>query len=191
MRTIVLDADNGFAVPLEHIADLMGPVLIDADLPRSVRSQLCALGAVPAAEAPVRICASSSTHAMAVMERALDIGEWERSQSHSSLVPYLREESEEFIAAVVAWERGEASAEELKKELADVYLQVLFHAELARRRGDFSMVEVAQAFVEKLQGRAPYLFDGTTEIVAVEEQKNLWEQGKQTEQRRERGDSVY
>ncbi|MBV7281245.1 MazG nucleotide pyrophosphohydrolase domain-containing protein [Corynebacterium sp. TAE3-ERU30] len=191
MRTIVLDADNGFAVPLEHIADLTGPVLIDADLPSSVRSQLCALGAEPAAEAPVRICASSSTHAMAVMERALDIGEWERSQSHSSLVPYLREESEEFIAAVVAWERGEASAEELKKELADVYLQVLFHAELARRRGDFSMVEVAQAFVEKLQVRAPYLFDGTTEIVAVEEQKNLWEKGKQTEQRRERGDSVY
>ncbi|WKD61564.1 Nucleoside triphosphate pyrophosphohydrolase [Corynebacterium ciconiae DSM 44920] len=181
MRTIVLDADNNYALPLDAIPSLRGPVLIDATLPTSVQSQLRALGAVHSPDASVCITAGPQAGAVAVMERALEIGQWERRQTHSSLVPYLREETEEFIAAVAAWERGDASAEELRKELADVYLQVLFHAEIARRRGDFSMAEVAQAFVSKLQARAPYLFDGTSEIVDEAEQDRLWQEAKRAE----------
>ncbi|WP_236684293.1 MazG nucleotide pyrophosphohydrolase domain-containing protein [Corynebacterium epidermidicanis] len=122
--------------------------------------------------------------AVEVMSRALEIGEWERSMTHLSLLPFLVEEAAEFADAVRAHHQHATadSERELKNELSDVLLQVLFHAELARRRGAFDIGDVAQAFVDKLQARAPYLFDGTSEIVQVAEQERLWQLGKQRQQ---------
>lgn len=124
---------------------------------------------------------NKTAEALATMQRALDIGEWERGMTHASLLPYLHEEAAEFAEAVAEFERRGASAETenvLRDELADVLLQVLFHAELARRRGAFDFEDVAGAFVDKLRRRAPYLFDGTTEIVSAAEQERLWQEGK-------------
>ena len=100
-------------------------------------------------------------------------GEWEAAMTHESLLPYLREEVDEFAAAV-----GAADPEELKGELSDILLQVLFHAEIAP---GFDFGDVAQAFVDKMRSRAPYLFDGSTGIVALEEQDRLWAEGKARE----------
>ena len=50
--------------------------------------------------------------------------------------------------------------------------------ELAARRGEFDFNDVAASFVAKLAKRAPYLFDGTNDIVPLEEQERLWELGK-------------
>ena len=61
------------------------------------------------------------TDAVEVMAQARKRGEWEAGQTHTSLLPYLKEETEEFIEAV---ESG-ASDEEIKKELSDIFLQVL------------------------------------------------------------------
>ena len=104
------------------------------------------------------------------MATARRIGEWEREQTHASLLPYLEEESAEFAAAV----RNREPESEILKELGDIFLQVLFHAEISA----FSLDDVAQSFVTKMRARAPYLFDGTTEIVDVDTQERLWRAGK-------------
>ena len=111
--------------------------------------------------------------AQAVMHRALKVGEWEQSQTHASLLEYLHEEVAEFEEAV-----SSGNPAEMKDELGDLLLQVLFHAELAARRGEFDFNDVAASFVAKLAKRAPYVFDGTNDIVPLEEQERLWELGK-------------
>jgi len=118
--------------------------------------------------------------AVRVMSRARSIGEWESVQTHRSLLPFLAEESQEFADAVVEWE-VDGDEVKLRTELGDVLLQVLFHAELASRRGAFDFADVADSFVTKLRSRAPYLFDGTTRMVSEAEQHRLWQMGKARE----------
>lgn len=117
--------------------------------------------------------------ACSVMARSCDRGQWEQAQTHESLIPYLREEVEECIQAIDAWSvLGDSGEEQLKKELSDIFLQVLFHAEIARRRHAFDFNDVAAAFVDKMRARAPYLFDGSTGTISIEEQDRLWKKGK-------------
>ena len=115
-----------------------------------------------------------------IMRRALTVGEWEREQTHKTLLPYLREETTELAEAITT----QANDAELMAELGDVLLQVLFHAEIAARRGAFDFDDVAGSFIGKMRRRSPYLFDGTTSVVPQSEQKRLWELGKHVEGRR-------
>lgn len=132
--------------------------------------------------------------AVALMARALRQGEWEQSMTHTSLVKFLREETEELartIDLMENWEpegEGEAAArpewieQDLCSELSDVLLQVLFHAEIANRRGAFDIGHVAGAFSAKLRARAPYLFEEVERQVPRQEQDRLWEEGKKEEE---------
>lgn len=115
-----------------------------------------------------------------IMRRALTVGEWEREQTHETLLPYLREETTELAEAIIT----RADDAELMAELGDVLLQVLFHAEIAARRGAFDFGDVVGSFIGKMRRRSPYLFDGTTSVVPQSEQKRLWELGKHVEGRR-------
>ena len=115
-----------------------------------------------------------------IMRRALTVGEWEREQTHETLLPYLREETTELAEAITT----QADDAELMAELGDVLLQVLFHAEIAARRGAFDFGDVVGSFIGKMRRRSPYLFDGTTSVVPQSEQKRLWELGKHVEGRR-------
>lgn len=115
-----------------------------------------------------------------IMRRALTVGEWEREQTHETLLPYLREETTELAEAITT----QADDAELMAELGDVLLQVLFHAEIAARRGAFDFGDVVRSFIGKMRRRSPYLFDGTTSVVPQSEQKRLWELGKHAEGRR-------
>ena len=115
-----------------------------------------------------------------IMRRALTVGEWEREQTHETLLPYLREETTELAEAITT----RADDAELMAELGDVLLQVLFHAEIAARRGAFDFGDVVGSFIGKMRRRSPYLFDGTTWVVPHSEQKRLWELGKHAEGRR-------
>ena len=115
-----------------------------------------------------------------IMRRALTVGEWEREQTHETLLPYLREETTELAEAITT----QANDAELMAELGDVLLQVLFHAEIAARRGAFDFDDVVGSFIGKMRRRSPYLFDGTTSVVPQSEQKRLWELGKHAEGRR-------
>ena len=115
-----------------------------------------------------------------IMRRALTVGEWEREQTHETLLPYLWEETTELAEAITT----RADDAELMAELGDVLLQVLFHAEIAARRGAFDFGDVVGSFIGKMRRRSPYLFDGTTSVVPQSEQKRLWELGKHVEGRR-------
>ena len=115
-----------------------------------------------------------------IMRRALTVGEWEREQTHETLLPYLWEETTELAEAITT----QANDAELMAELGDVLLQVLFHAEIAARRGAFDFGDVVGSFIGKMRRRSPYLFDGTTSVVPQSEQTRLWELGKHVEGRR-------
>ncbi|MDN6440060.1 MAG: hypothetical protein L0K27_11380, partial [Corynebacterium nuruki] len=106
--------------------------------------------------------------AVALMTRALRQGEWEQAQTHHSLLTYLREETEELAEVIDA--PGDLDEQELCRELSDILLQVLFHAEIANRRGSFDIGHVAGAFVAKMRSRAPYLFEEVERPVSREEQ---------------------
>ena len=132
--------------------------------------------------------------AVALMARALRQGEWEQGMTHASLVKFLREETEELARVIDAVESKGTEVpqwleQELCKELSDVLLQVLFHAEIANRRGAFDIGHVAGAFTAKLQSRAPYLFESVERQVPKTEQDRLWEEGKKRE-RAEREQSL-
>ena len=138
-----------------------------------------------AAETTTRIFRAPSRddpawQAQNIMRRALTVGEWEREQTHETLLPYLREETTELAEAITT----QADDAELMAELGDVLLQVLFHAEIAARRGAFDFGDVVRSFIGKMRRRSPYLFDGTTSVVPQSEQKRLWELGKHAEGRR-------
>ena len=135
-----------------------------------------------AAETTTRIFRAPSRddptwQAQNIMRRALTVGEWEREQTHETLLPYLREETTELAEAITT----QADDVELMAELGDVLLQVLFHAEIAARRGVFDFGDVVGSFIGKMRRRSPYLFDGTTSVVPQSEQKRLWELGKHAE----------
>ncbi len=123
--------------------------------------------------------------AVALMTRAMRQGEWEQSQTHHSLLPYLREETEELAEVIDQVGPGEDESgidqQELCTELSDILLQVLFHAEIANRRGAFDIGHVAGAFVAKMRSRAPYLFEEVERPVSRDEQDRLWAEGRVAE----------
>jgi ATP diphosphatase len=85
--------------------------------------------------------------------------EWDAAQTHASLRPYLLEEAHELDDALRA-----GADRQIREELADVLLQVLFHAIIAAERGAFDAHDVAGALVAKMRARHPHLFgDGERE----------------------------
>jgi len=79
--------------------------------------------------------------------------EWDASQTHESLRPYLIEEAHELDDALRA-----ADDAQIREELGDVLLQVLFHAVVAEERGAFDIQDVAASLVSKMKERHPHLF---------------------------------
>ena len=118
--------------------------------------------------------------AVAVMDRLRTAGPWESEQTHESLRRYLLEETYELFDAV----RG-GNADELRDELGDVLLQVLFHARIAQEAApnSFTIDDVADALVRKLGNRVPAVLAGET--VSLEEQLAQWEERKSLEKTRE------
>jgi len=79
--------------------------------------------------------------------------DWDRAQTHESLKPYLIEEAYEVLNAI-----DNNDDEELKEELGDVLLQVVFHAQIATERGAFSISDVINTLSDKLIRRHPHVF---------------------------------
>jgi len=117
-----------------------------------------------------------------IMERLLaeDGCPWDREQTHQTLKPYVVEEAYEVCEAI-----DDEDFEELKSELGDVGLQVVFHAALAKREGRFNIDDVYQAICEKLIRRHPHVFSDGQADNSVEVLKN-WEAIKKQE-REEKG----
>lgn len=98
----------------------------------------------------------------AVMSALLTPGSgcpWDLKQTHQTLARYLREEAGEVLDALAAHVPGDPEKERhLCEELGDLWLQVAFHAQLARDRGAWDLHEVEAMVVEKLVRRHPHVF---------------------------------
>jgi MazG family protein len=81
--------------------------------------------------------------------------EWDAAQTHESLRPYLIEEAYEVDDAIRA-----GDDRQLKEELGDLLLQVLFHSVVAEERGAFDFGDVANGFLSKMKTRHPHLYEG-------------------------------
>src|SRR5438105_2845537 len=78
---------------------------------------------------------------------------WDRKQTHDSLVRYLFEEAQELKTSI-----RRKDYENMKEELGDVLLQVLFHAQLAKEKGRFTIQDVVKGLTRKLKLRHPHVF---------------------------------
>ena len=107
---------------------------------------------------------------------------WDREQTHESLKQYLLEESHEVFKAI-----DERDDEELRLELGDVALQVVFHAEIAREEGRFDIDDVLNGICDKLIHRHPHVFSDTKADTA-EEVLNNWEKIKKKEKANEQNE---
>lgn len=83
---------------------------------------------------------------------------WDRVQTHESLKPECIEEAAEVIGGInILSATGDPA--NLREELGDLLLQVVFHALLAEEEGLFTFDEVAQAAADKMIRRHPHVFD--------------------------------
>ena len=98
---------------------------------------------------------------LAVMARLRDPDAgcaWDLEQDFASIAPYTLEEAYEVVDAI---ERGDL--EELRGELGDLLLQVVFHARMAEEAGAFGFDDVARSIVDKMVRRHPHVFGDARE----------------------------
>ncbi len=100
---------------------------------------------------------------------------WDREQTSTSLKPFLVEETYEVLEAI---ESG--STDGLIEELGDLLFQVIFHAQLAHERGDFTMRDVLDRLVAKMIRRHPHVFGDAT-IETAHDALAQWEAIKRSE----------
>ncbi|MCV7178228.1 nucleoside triphosphate pyrophosphohydrolase [Mycolicibacterium sphagni] len=151
------------------------PVLLSSDRQHpEVRARLAGGERLIAAPAPAP--GERLVDAVAIMDKLRTAGPWESEQTHDSLRRYLLEETYELFDAV----RG-GNLNELRDELGDVLLQVLFHARIAEEASQhsFTIDDVADALVRKLGNRVPAVLAG--ESISLEDQLAQWEQRKSLE----------
>lgn len=105
---------------------------------------------------------------------------WDVKQDFASIAPYTIEEAYEVADAI---ERNDL--ENLREELGDLLLQVVFHAQMADEAGAFDFSDVADGISRKLVRRHPHVFSDL-QILSAEEQSDAWEKSKAHE-RQEKG----
>ena len=103
--------------------------------------------------------------------------DWDRKQTHESLIPYLLEETHEVIEAI---EKKDMNL--LKEELGDLMLHLLFQAKLAENEGHFNIADSLQEISSKLIKRHPHVFLDSKQ---PEDDNASWEQAKKKEKNRD------
>ncbi len=207
MTVVLLDPRRPSLVPVEAVEMLAGDVQYTEELPVKVPWSLPSarpwFAGAPDDEAAPVLLSSDRGHpavtarlaagerlicapepppgerlidAVAMMDKLRTAGPWESEQTHDSLRRYLLEETYELFDAVHG-----GDADELREELGDVLLQVLFHARIAEDAPahPFGIDDVADALVRKLGNRVPAVLAG--ESISLEDQLAQWEQRKAKE----------
>lgn len=206
---VLFDPRRPSLVPVEAIEYLDGEVEYTEEMPVAVpwslRSARPVLSGDPAAPAPVllssdpdhpavtarlaagaRLISAPETprgerliDAVALMDKLRTAGPWESEQTHDSLRRFLLEETYELLDAV-----GSGDADQLREELGDVLLQVLFHARIAEDapQSPFTIDDVAATLMRKLGNRVPGVLAGQS--ISLEEQLAQWEERKAAEKPR-------
>ncbi len=106
---------------------------------------------------------SPIAHLLAIMARLRDPQSgcaWDLAQNFASIAPYTIEEAYEVADAIT---RGDIN--DLKDELGDLLLQVVFHARMAEEAGHFAFDDVAAAISAKMEVRHPHIFGDASGIM--------------------------
>ena len=140
---------------------------------------------------PWEACASQGRMAAAeafaelvrIMERLRGPGgcPWDREQTRASIKPYLIEEAYEVAEAI-----EDNDIDELRAELGDLLLQIVFHSEMAREEGLFTVEDVIRGITDKMIRRHPHVF-GDTEVSGSADVLRNWARIK-ADERRDRED---
>lgn len=102
---------------------------------------------------------------------------WDREQTHESLKQYLVEETYEVLEAIDLKDNRKIS-----EELGDVLFQVIFHAQLAKERGDFDINTIIDGVCKKMVSRHPHVFSDA-HCDTASDVSNMWDKIKQKEHR--------
>lgn len=118
-------------------------------------------------------------HFVSIIDRLRSDGgcPWDREQTHLSLRQATLEEAYEVVHAI---ETGDAM--NLKEELGDLLLHVVFHSDIAKRAGNFTIDDVVASVADKMVRRHPHVF-GTVEAKTAEAVLRNWEELKGEERR--------
>ncbi len=101
--------------------------------------------------------------------------DWDLQQTYETIAPYTIEEAYEVVEAIY-----DSDMDKLCDELGDLLLQVIFHSQIARERGDFQLQDVISAVCDKMIRRHPHIFE-EIENKNVLEIRKTWEDIKQLE----------
>lgn len=107
--------------------------------------------------------------------RAQDGCPWDREQTHASLRTYLIEEAYEVLEAMEGGDDGKFA-----EEMGDLLLQIVFHSQIAKEQGRFTVADVIREVHDKMVRRHPHVFGEKRAKDAAEVLKN-WEQIKKEE----------
>jgi XTP/dITP diphosphohydrolase len=203
---VLFDPRRPSLVPIEAIEHLSGEVQYTEEMPVAVPWTLSAARPVHSGEDAPVLLSSDRDHpavvarlaagarlvsapetprgerlvdAVAMMDKLRTAGPWESEQTHDSLRRFLLEETYELLDAV-----GSGNADQLREELGDVLLQVLFHARIAEDAAQFPFTidDVAATLMRKLGNRVPGVLAGQS--ISLEEQLAQWEERKAAEKPR-------
>ena len=212
MIVVLVDPRRPALVPVDAIELLSGPVQYTEEMPIAVPWSLPdAHPAHTGEDAPV-LLSSDPNHpavtarlaagarlisapagqrgerlldAVSMMDKLRTAGPWESEQTHESLRRYLLEETYELLDAVRS-----GNVDELREELGDLLLQVLFHARIAEDAAllPFTIDDVADTLIRKLGNRVPGVLAG--EAISLQDQLAQWEEAKAAERSRKSRHSV-
>ena len=97
---------------------------------------------------------------------------WQNKQTHETLIPYLIEESHEFIDSIKNNDK-----ENMKEELGDLLLQIMLHSEITKENNLFSIKDVINSLNHKIKSRHPYIFKKRKKV-SIEEAEQIWKDMK-------------
>ncbi len=100
---------------------------------------------------------------------------WDLEQNFATIAPYTLEEAYEVADAI-----ARDDLQDLREELGDLLLQVVFHARMAQEQGAFDFADVVETLTEKLIRRHPHVFGDAREL-SPDAVKGLWERIKTEE----------
>ena len=101
---------------------------------------------------------------------------WDLEQTFATIAPYTIEEAYEVADAI-----AHDDLDDLKEELGDLLLQVVFHARMAEEQGAFAFGDVVEAISTKMIRRHPHVFGDKAGTLTPDEVKGAWERIKQEE----------
>jgi tetrapyrrole methylase family protein/MazG family protein len=102
---------------------------------------------------------------------------WDKKQTHETILSHLREEVREFIAAV-----RNKNVPNMKEELGDLLLHVMFNAQIASKDKKFDIEDVIKGLIAKLKRRHPHVF-GKVKVKSTRQIRINWNKIKLEEKR--------